>query len=267
MNKSKLFLPVVYIALSLTFLSCEKLRDYYNVGNDNVEVPNCEVTDTHYQLINPDETYFERRHWLGYNDSGNPTVIGEYTAEYDGHMRYVDEQESPILYDAHNRLIQEGSSIDIRPARHRYVYEGDSPLPVRDSLYLDGDRGVFVEDFEYDAAGRIVRILRRQVHVGGNGTPQADMELRYFYDIRGNRQEHPSNPHYPGVIQYTDKPSIYALHRVWQIMYRDFSRNSTATATTYNEQGLPTNFADSANTYFQPFLGARPGGSVNYLCE
>ena len=151
--------------------------------------------------------------------------------------------------------------------RYRYVYTGSSPLPVLDTLYLNNDRGIFVEEFEYDAAGRMTRVLRRQIEQGANGKPEADVELRYFYDLRSNRQEHPDNPGYPGLILYNSKPSLYSLHRVWQIRYRDFSKNATATGETYNEEGLPTKFSDSTNTYFQPFLSADPGATVQYECE
>jgi hypothetical protein len=252
------------LMLMVTFAGCQKLRDYMQ---PNVEVPNCQVVETYLNKIFPDETYHEIHQWVLYNDGGYPTAVNEYTADYDGHMRYVSEEASPILYDDHNRLIEEGSKIRSRRHRHRYIYEGDSPLPVRDTIYAGVTFGVFVEEFEYDAAGRITRVLRRHVEQGENGKTEPDLELRYYYDIRGNRQEHPSNPAYTGIIQYTDKPSLYSLNRVWQIMYRDFSRNATATAATYNEQGLPTKFADSTNTYFQPFLAVEPGTEVQYECE
>ena len=152
------------------------------------------------------------------------------------------------------------------PSKRAYVYEGDSRLPVRDTLVSIAH--VYVEEFEYDGNGRIIRVYTRNIYNPGDGEVDIfEEELRYYYDFRGNRQEHPSNPRYPGIIQYSDKPSLYSLHPVWQIQHRDFSRNSALNGETFNDRGLPLTLEPASAEYFQPFLDMNPGARLTYACD
>jgi hypothetical protein len=265
MNKK----PFLCLSLLIVVLcGCQKIREYYN-PNPGAEVPNCRVVAIIDNNIYPDESSEESIHTVQYNAAGYPEVINEiyrFTAQ-NGFQKFYDDA-NVHLYDSENRLIQEG--IDRYSAQNpllkRYVYEGSSRNPVRDTVYkLDS---VFVEEFEYDNQERITRILRKHIATGNENSPlRPDEDLRYYYDLRGNRQESPFNEGYTGLIKYSDKPSLYSLHRVWQLKYRDYSRNSTLTVETYTEEGLPEKFADSSDTYFQPFLNAQPGATVQYTCE
>ena len=255
------------LALLIFLLSsCQKLRDY--LKPNNVEPPNCRVVVTIDKNNYPDESYDESIHAVKYNHLGDPELIQEIHISLQGPIQDVHDDNNILLYDDQRRLIQEGLGAENsqRPSLRRYVYEGDSPLPLRDTFYTMDT--IYVEEFEYDTRGRIVRETRRLVsQPGGDSQPNQEADLRYYYDIRGNRQENPANPGYQGIIEYSDKPSLYSLHRVWQLRYRDYSRNSTPTAATYNDKGLPEQFADSSETYFQPFLSAAPGATVQYECE
>jgi hypothetical protein len=255
---------LISLAILMFSLSgCQKLRDYLQPGR---ETPDCRVVAIEDQNIFPDETYNKSVYSVKYDSAGYPVLVTEVEMRYDGHMQYVSDNPHPLLYDAWHRLIEESSSRGTSRYVRRYVYEGDSQLPVRDTLRLDGaNDSVFVEVFEYDQAERITRIMRRQIDRDEAAEP--DIDLRYYYDIRGNRQENASNPGYNGIIRYINKPSLYSLHPVWQLRYRDFSKNATGAAKVFNEHGLPTVFADSSNAYFQPFLNAEAGSTVTYECE
>lgn len=258
MNKLSFYLVMV----SISFTGCQKLLDYYNLQG-NVDVPKSRVS-----LIKKNGyvngTFQTSIHSVQYNGAGYPELVVEiYSAGLPGEP---DQDLNQHLYDEQNRLIQEGAFTRQSPYRYRYVYEGDSPMPVRDTLYLRDN--VHVEDFTYDLQGRIIRVRRRLIHRPNENSPfEQDQDLRYYYDIRGNRQEHPSNPGYKGIIEYNDKPSLYSLHRVWKLRYRDFSKNATQTAEIYNEDGLPLRLSESTEGYFQPFLNAVPGANIEYISD
>ena len=100
-----------------------------------------------------------------------------------------------------------------------------------------------------------------------NPGPHPDEVYRYYYDIRGNRQQHPSNPGYNGVIQYSDKPSLYSLHPVWQLTHKNYSKNSVPYGETYNSKGLPLTVKEDNVASFQPFLNLHFGSAITYDCE
>lgn len=165
-----------------------------------------------------------------YNFSGLPDSIvkGPY-GEYPFYTVY------PYEYDESGRLIQTGAYTTESPSKVTYAYEGNSRLPARDTLH---SFNTTVQYVEYDANGRIVRVYSKNITSDGE-IYIPDTDVRYYYDMRGNRQEHPSNDNYPGIIKYSDKPSIYSLNNVWQLEYKNYSKNSLLIGVDYNEHGLP----------------------------
>jgi hypothetical protein len=75
-----------------------------------------------------------------------------------------------------------------------------------------------------------------------------------------------SNPGYPGIIQYSDKPSLYSLHSVWQLIHKDYSKNSVPFGETFNNKDLPLSIKQSNVAYFQPFLNLYLGSVIEYDC-
>lgn len=217
--------------------------DYYNVGDDQPQPPpECRLLtlrDTSSQ------EYFENTY--NYNTSNNPVSI-RYSM-YDYILDYTHEYVFDFSYDDLGRLVSRTSDFAYGGDMVYYAYEGNSNLPVRDtvvSLYSS-----WVEDLEYDEQGRLVKMTQRDfqfVIPEENPGPYPDVIYRYYYDIRGNRQEHPSNPGYGGLIQYSDNPSLYSLHPVWQIVYKNHSRNSIAGAQI-NEDGLPAKIGGMTARY------------------
>jgi hypothetical protein len=111
---------------------------------------------------------------------------------------------------------------------HKFVYEGNSKLPIRDSLLSDTFYGiaegksykiytVMVEDFYYDAHGRMNRIVISR-EFNNTRFAQKDyynVEIKYSYDAKGNRQTISDEFGYtPSTVSYTNKPSLYSLHPV-----------------------------------------------------
>jgi hypothetical protein len=172
----------------------------------------------------------------------------------------------PYYYDEKGRLTWTGALSTFHPGAEIYVYEGDSQLPVRDTIIQMG--GPIVQDFEYDAQGRIIKITDRAFAISDEGeVHQVDSSItRYYYDLRGNRQEHPSNPGYIGLINYSDKPSLYSLAPAFRIQYKDWSKNSTLVAESYNEHGLPLKLA-SEQPRLQPLVDIYGGEFIVYECE
>jgi hypothetical protein len=237
---------------------CQKLLDYYNPpGNSNS--PDCrlvKITNGN----NVDSTSYQ----ITYDSDGYPVA---YQTEYfDLSLDYSMDYVFNFEYDDQKRLITQISDWVYSEPEVHYAYEGNSRLPVRDTIIRHVAGLVYVEDLEYDNIGRLVKLTRRVVEQWFEEEEFPDETYRYYYDIRGNRQEDPSNESYNGLIQYSDKPSVYSLHPVWRVMFKNWSKNSIADGKTYNEEGLPAHIAASSDKY-ENFIGCYPGSSFTYVCQ
>lgn len=256
MFKNAFFLLVIVISCG----SCEKLMDYYNY-KEREAIPACRVNTI--TNTTDSEIYTTR---IFYNNAGLPVAVKYET--YNRELDFIDSFSFYYAYDQVNRLISETSEFVYGPNLVYYAYEGNSKLPVRDSvvaLYSS-----WVEDLEYDVIGRLIKKTARNFQFiipEDNPGPHPDIVHRYYYDVRGNRQEHVSNPGYSGLVQYTDNPSLYSLHPVWQLTHKNYSRNSVAFAETYNDKGLPLIMKDDIVPNPQPFLNLSASSVVDYDCE
>jgi uncharacterized protein YxeA len=235
------------IACAVVLLAgCNKILDYYNLdehGKPHVKpIPHCKLMSE----TNTEDPVYQRTLYE-YDEEGKPTHIS-FPYPDEGH--YID-----VEYDEQGRLAYEHVSTYVGPGNRKYVYEGDSRLPVRDTLYRWYDL-VYTESFTYDNSGRIIREEARFVSAPDDyeevfGDPRVwEMTSVYYYDLRGNRQYRPrGNQGTTRPVPYSDKPNLYLLHPVFQLYFRDFSRNSTVyddkNVATYNDSGLPLTFRDS----------------------
>lgn len=256
-----MFKPACCLLLVATvFSSCSKMLDYYN-HKDSEPPPDCQVKKITQQ--SGTDVYTTR---VTYYANGQPASV-KYE-RYDGTVDYIDSFTFYYAYDHLNRLISETSDFVYSYDLVYYAYEGNSTLPVRDTI-----RALYsshVEDLEYDAKGRIIKRTLRDfqfVVPEDNPGPHPPVVYKYYYDIRGNRQEHMSNPGYPGLIEYSDKPSIYCLHPVWQLSYKDYSKNSVPVGETFNEHGLPLIVREGNGRFPQPFLDMYFGSRIEYECN
>jgi hypothetical protein len=248
------------ILVAITFSSCQKLLDYYNYNNAKPPA-GCKIIKT----SNDQQSYTTSNVFL-YHSNGLPAAIKHQT--YDKEFDFIDSFTRVFTYDHLDRLIADTSDNWYTGAFVYYAYEGNSRLPVRDTVRALYE--TYVNDLEYDAQGRIIKVTQRilsfvipEDHPG----PYKDVVSKYYYDLRGNRQEHPSNVRYSGLIEYSDKPSLYSLHPVWQLIHKNYSRNSVPFGETFNEHGLPLSIKDAPVSHFQQFLKTVGQGSkLEYDC-
>jgi hypothetical protein len=248
----------VLLLLAISFSSCKKFLDYYHYHNNEPANASRITTITHVGPVDDDTTR------IFYNNNGLPAALNYqmHNKEFD----FIDSFTFYYAYDHLDRLLSETSEFVYGGNLIYYAYEGNSSLPLRDTvraLYVD-----FVEDLDYDAKGRIIKITQRDFHYlipQDNTIPNETRVIKYYYDLRGNRQEDMSNGSYPGIIQYTDKPSLYSLHPVWQLIHKNYSRNSVPYGETFNENGLPLSIKENSEP-FQPFLNVGHGSKIEYDC-
>ena len=258
MFRSTFVCACTFLLLAASFSSCNKILEYYNYNND--PSTGCQIKT----ITNTSGTYVSTTR-ISYHSNGLPASVNYAT--YDTEFNFTDSFTFYYVYDQQDRLISETSDFVYGPNLVYYAYEGNSKLPVRDTvraLYFS-----FVEDLEYDAHGRIIQKTRRDfqfVIPQDNPGPHPDEVYRYYYDLRGNRQENLSNPGYRGIIQYGDKPSLYSVHPVWQLIYKDYSKNSVPFGETFNNEELPLSIKQTNVPYLQPFLDLSRGSEIVYEC-
>lgn len=248
----------VVMMLGFLFSGCQKINEYYSRGTKELNT-SCRISHYTYNYYDT-----EINTYIDYDSKGNPIKI-----------TYIDEwlpegQASEIFqYDHLNRLIKHIPDEYIGNMR-TYVYEGDSPDPVRDTAE-DVYGNKYVESFDFDYSGRIIReeiewvIVAEDFEIDPGG---AWKEVkRFYYDVHGNRQVNPFDHPWHKTIHYTDKPSLYSLHRTWQLVFRDFSKYNASKVRTVNDYGLPTSFAASELDYWQPFFDLAQNATITYECN
>jgi len=237
---------------------CQKILDYYNYRGSE-PAPHCKLLSITNRSGNDSVTTI-----FSYYSDGSPS--GYQHIVYDAQFETSYDYAFQYLYDGQGRLIAETSDWVYSEPQVSYVYEGGSRLPVRDTVTSPVAGIVTVEDLEYDDRGRVIKITRRVIENWfGDEIPPTEV-FRYYYDIRGNRQEHPSNPGYAGLIAYTDNPGLLSLHPAWQLIHKNWSRNSGPAAETFNEQGLPLSIKPKA-AHVDNFLHLWYSSVLQYECE
>lgn len=251
---------MLVVSLAMFFQGCQKLKDiYYKHHPDHQPETSCRIDSIY--IVNPPP--FSDAAGIHYNAKGYPDYVN-YTLNDEFPVNYRVQ----YIYDEMNRLVQEVPDfIYAGPKDVIYVYEGNSMLPIRDTIYQL--YVIEIEDLYYDDAGRVNRIVKHtRPRLQDDNTDYPDQEFKYYYDIRGNRQEDPTNDQYQGIIEYTNKPSLFSLHPVWQLIHKNYSRNSVAGAAAYNEEGLPLQIKDEDSVDYPPFLYMNLWGHLlTYACE
>jgi hypothetical protein len=233
---------LLLLTLSSLFSGCQKFIDRYsNHWGLPPSVKPCKI-DSIYPVEKGDGAF---NTWtavgIKYNQKGNPVLLN-----YSIFMYALVQFPVHYKYDDKDRLIEVVGSVSdptfdylyTAPLHIKYVYEGNSQWPIRDSVYTwYYDDLAEVEDLYYDEKGRINRVMHRLAKYPFPET----YETKYEYDANGNKQIlQAGDGSTPATIEYSDKPSLYSLHPVWQLVHKDFSKNAVkGNVETYNDRGLP----------------------------
>ena len=252
----KFALPLGMIIL--VFSSCQKIMEYYSLNSTSAAPPSCRIesyTSVYFESVNSTH--------IKYDTLGNPVQV-TYFADWlpDG------KATERFHYDNLGRLILHEPFIEMGNKR-QYVYEGNSKTPVRDTA-TDFQGKKYLETFKTDTKGRITEEEIKWIYSPPDLEDDFPFETevhRFYYDVHGNRQVNPFDYPWHKTIKYSDKPSIYSLHHVWQLIHRDYSKNGITNVTEFNANGLPVKFKQDEFAYWQPFLDMNQNSVVMYECE
>jgi hypothetical protein len=241
------------------FSSCQKILEYF----DNTPTE----TNSGCRVFKWTTKYDEGQNYntvFRYHPNGNPSEILYSSPDDPDYF-----QHEWFSYDSLNRL--KAHFIDYYGVTtKKYYYEGDARTPYKDTM-TDAEGRKFVELFESDSKERITRWDLFWI----SSPPEFEEDWswykefhRYFYDIHGNRQVNPLDHPWHKIIKYTEDPSLYSLHPVWQLIHRDYSKNSVPVGKTFNDRKLPQTFKVSdENTYWQPFFDLEYLSRIQYFCN
>ena len=174
-----------------------------------------------------------------YNNHNNPdSVIFDFEGSTVGVALFY------FLYDDQDRLIEYRSDYNHEPdgyyIRHTYAYENG--VVVRDTTRAHvAGQSTDVGNVEYDAKGRIVKVTSHVIELDHSPADYPGDPSIYEYDDIGNL--------YGETNEYDDKISFLRTNTVWMFTQRNYSMNNLLGATSYNEHGLPTEFADDKRRY------------------
>ena len=241
----------------LIFSSCQKIMEYYSLNSTASPAP-CRIesyVSNYFETIN--------RTTITYNDNGDPVEI-TYYADWlpDGNVKET------LIYDSLGRLVVHEPFIEMNN-RRVYVYEGASRTPLRDTA-TDFMGKKYVETFKTDSRGRIIEEQIRWIYSPPDLEDDFEFQTevhRFYYDMRGNRQVNPFDYPWHTTIQYSERPSLYSLHPAWQLIHRDYSKNSLMNAAVSHESGLPIAFRQDEFAYWQPFLNMNQQSEITYDCN
>jgi hypothetical protein len=243
--------------MMLIFSSCQKIMEYYSLNSTTTTVPQCQIKSYSY-------VYFESTvsTTIQYNSKGNPVLV-TYFAEWwpDG------KATETFTYDSLDRLVLHEPYIEMGNTR-KYVYEGDSRVPLRDTA-TDFLGKKYVETFKTDPKGRIMEEEIEWIYSPPDIEDDFEFKTeihRFYYDVHGNRQVNPFDNPWHKTIRYSNKPSLYCLNPVWQLIHRDYSKNCITNVSRFNENGLPVAFKVDDFAYWQPFLDINQNTEIVYDC-
>ncbi|HVI48211.1 MAG TPA: hypothetical protein VM802_25310 [Chitinophaga sp.] len=202
-----------------------------------------------------------------YNQHGNPVSIMP-THVSTGYPAYL------FGYDRQNRLLTYiGSYMNNNyfESAHKYAYDQLNRV-VLDSMMIFGtysdDLQTIIKDprgflkvttYSYDHLNRLIKAVEVGLSYDIDTTT-----ISYSYNTAGNVWKIHTvyvSPAYPernsisdAFPSYDNKTNYHQLHKVWQVIDRDYNRNNVYGANTYNSLGLPVSITIDYKQY-RPVLG------------
>jgi len=260
-----LLFPTIFILLTTT-TSCRKVYDYIH-DHPDAHDSLCQVTAIRFR--GPDAVEYD----ITYDPKGNPVTmmntnrLSSYALDrYFRYDRWGRLSDYMGAYPGNFGAIYWKKYAYIRPNfvtdTTMYYETGDvrdpsSPLARNSAEY-------YIYGYTLDAHGRIVKIW--SIPNDPPHTPVLQSELHY--DANGNL------PLPDSTLTYDDKVNVYRTNKVWQFIFRDYSRNNIIKNDhfffpTYNTFGLPLNILNlqAYNNYIFDIDNQNPELYITYACS
>jgi len=228
--KHLLFPAIIILFASTT--SCRKLIDYIH-DHPGAHDSLCQVTVL---AFNGGEKYF-----ISYNERGNPVTMKDTT-------RSTSAFDIYFRYDRFNRLSDYMVAFPrafVADIWHKYGYPRPGyvtdTVMFYDSQNVNGPSPLAKNSYQYDISGYTLDAHDRIVKIWSipNDPPHTPVLYKELhYDANGNLSL--SSPD----LSYDDKVNPYRTNKVWQFLFRDYSRNNVIKndhywLPAYNSFGLP----------------------------
>jgi len=260
--------PLLFLAIITLFTttSCRKVYDFIR-DHPDAHDSLCRVTAVGTRTT--DGRYVEK-YAITYNEKGNPVTMLTTSV--------FSQSDVYFRYDRFNRL---SDVMSVVPGNfgaifwQKYAYP--RPRFITDTVMLftgdirDSASPIAKNSYEYhiegytlDAHDRIVKIW--SIPNDPPHTPVLQSELHY--DANGNL------PLPDSTLTYDDKVNVYRTNKVWQFIFRDYSRNNIIKNDhfffpTYNTFGLPLNILNlqAYNNYIFDIDNQNPELYITYACS
>jgi len=248
--KPLLFLTVIILITGAT--SCRKVLDYIR-DHPDAHDSLCRVAVISVKHGNT----FDDVLTVTYNKKGDPVTVLSHSQYSNGGQYFRYDRLSRLTDYIQTDIWDTGQATYSVVTWHKYayprpnfvtdtsfMYSGDAAKPAPNAA--DDPLGYSIVGYTFDAHGRIGQYW--DVSKDPHQPPQPGAKV--IYDANGNL---PLPTFSPGdtALYYDDKVHPYRTNKVWQFVYRNYSRNNILIhnppfipiypPTVYNDFGLPLN--------------------------
>jgi hypothetical protein len=260
----KLLAIFCYAVLSITVLylaGCKKMLDYIRQHPEGTVIVPCAINDIEYE--GPFQPFVDTV-TFSYDRLGNPvSAVRKHVATGSPNVLF----QYDYFYRLNNLICHYGSDISGGVEGWIKYFYGAGDRVLWDSVYsfpiivngqptLGEFTGAWVDTYEYDAIGRIIKTTK----IASGHVP---VDNNYAYDANGNL-----------VTGYTydDSVNLHRTNRIWQFLDRDYSLNNPLTANyEYSSVGLPLAMDVSIPSmrFMEVVLSAYvyTGNNIHYVCQ
>lgn len=237
------------LGCALLLFSCNKSLEEYH-SRPGIDLKFCNIKTWIHPHLGESRTNI-----FAYNSLGNPvSVTSDITGTGSGFHYF--------RYDDRNRLSEHEHEY---VATYYYHYTGNSNRPYGDTR-IDAYGREYAETFTWDEKGRIINVYAEFVYSPFEEEENPDENIEYVYE-GNNLVRYIWNGHPSADVEYTSKPGVFATNKIWMLVNRNYSRNATTGAATFNNKGLPLTYAPQPGFQFSFLDMGFEEAQVSYLCK